>query len=126
MNVKLAGTFNPFVQAEGFMELGMFPDAWNALEELPPEQRASPQVFGFRVKILVALKKLEEARIVAEGMERKFPQASESWQALALVFLSEGDKKNSKEALRKSFELSPASRLVVLDDASFDEIWLNL
>ena len=113
-------------KAEGFMELGMFPDAWNSLEELAPEQRATPQVFGFRVKILVALEKLEAARIVAEGMERKFPQAPESWQALALVLLAEGDKKNSKAALRKSFELSPASRLVILEDASFDEIWLNL
>ena len=108
------------------MELGMFVDAWNALDELPADQRNFPQVFGFRVKILVALKKLEAARIVAEGMAEKFPEASESWQSLALVFLAEGDKKMSKAALRKSFELSPSSRLVVLEDASFDEIWLNL
>ena len=108
------------------MELGMFVDAWNALDELPADQRNFPQVFGFRVKILVALKKLEAARIVAEGMAEKIPEASESWQSLALVFLAEGDKKMSKAALRKSFELSPSSRLVVLEDASFDEIWLNL
>jgi len=39
------------------------------------------------------LKKLEAARIVAEGMAEKFPEASESWQSLVLVFLAEGDKK---------------------------------
>lgn len=112
---------NQFDQAEGFMEMGMFLDAWNALEELPPEQRAFPQVFAFRVKILVALRKVADARIEAQGMAEE----PKSWQALALVYLAEGDKKNSKRALRKSFELSPSSRLDVLDDDRFDEIWLG-
>lgn len=116
---------NQFEQAEGYLELGMFVEAWNALEELPPEQRTFPQVFAFRVKILVALRKVADARIVAQGMAEKFPEVPESWQALALVYLAEGDKKNSKRALRKSFELSPSSRLDVLDDDRFDDLWLG-
>jgi len=43
-------------------------------------------------------------------------------KSLALVFLAEGDKKKSKAALRKSFELPPSSRLVVLEDTAFEEI----
>jgi len=80
-------------RADGLLELGLFLDAWNGLEELPTEQRNFSQVLGFRVKNLVGLKKLEAARIVAEGMAEKIPEASESWQSLALVFLAEGDKK---------------------------------
>ena len=72
------------------------------------------------------MKKLEAARIVAEGMAEKFTEASESWQARALIFLAEGDKKNFKAALRRSFDLSPSSRLAVLVEATFDEIWLSL
>jgi len=47
-------------------------------------------------------------------------------KSLTLVFLAEGDKKMSKAALRKSFELPPSSSLVVLEDTAFDEIWLSL
>ena len=52
---------SPLERAERFMELGIFLDAWNSLKELPPEQRATPQVFAFRVKILAPLKKMEDA-----------------------------------------------------------------
>lgn len=46
-------------------------------------------------------------------------------KSLTLVFLAEGDKKMSKAALRKSFELPPSSSLVVLEDTAFEEIWLR-
>lgn len=88
--------------------------------------RAEGGTAVFRVqgeKILVGMKKLRQARIVAEGMAKSFPKAGESRQSIALIHLAEGDKEKSKEALMKSFEMSPASRLWVLEDAFFEEIW---
>ena len=40
--------------AEGYFDLGMFEDAWNATEELPPLDRVEPLVLELRLRILTA------------------------------------------------------------------------
>ena len=43
--------------AEGYLELGMFEDAWAATEGLPPEERTAPLVLELRLRVLTAMEK---------------------------------------------------------------------
>jgi hypothetical protein len=52
--------------AQGYVELGMFPDANEELEEIDPEVRHAPEVLAVRVKIYRALEKWELMQTVAK------------------------------------------------------------
>ena len=50
---------NQLEEAEGFIALGMYSDAWEATEELPPIDRVMPATLEVRLRILTALEKWE-------------------------------------------------------------------
>ncbi|MDF1853197.1 MAG: hypothetical protein P1U85_20330, partial [Verrucomicrobiales bacterium] len=52
-------------QAEGFIELGMFSDAWQVIEDLPPEERTSEPVLVIRLRILTGLSQWELGEHIA-------------------------------------------------------------
>ena len=43
--------------AQGFYDLGMFNDAWLALDVLAPEDKAHPLIIALRLDILLALER---------------------------------------------------------------------
>jgi tetratricopeptide (TPR) repeat protein len=59
--------------AQGYLDLGLFEDAWNELEKLPPEGRTLEPVLLLRTQIYVAAKKWEEAILVGRGCCERFP-----------------------------------------------------
>lgn len=64
-------------QAEGFAELGLWEDAWQAVEELPAEVRATPQSLRVRLRCCPALEAWEIGNHVAnllrdsDGLDRE-------------------------------------------------------
>jgi predicted Zn-dependent protease len=114
---------NPFEEAEGYYELELFVEAWEALENLPPEDRASPHVIAMRVRILIALNRSENARIVAEGLINQFPFVAASWLTMARVQVAEGNVDAAKESLSNAFTLDEDLRLDALEDPRLAEVW---
>ncbi len=60
--------------AEGYVELGMFPEANDELEEIDPEVRHVPEVLGIRLEIYRALKKWELMQTVARKLAFDDPE----------------------------------------------------
>jgi tetratricopeptide (TPR) repeat protein len=69
--------------AEGYFQLEMWNDAWNELEELPPETRHLSQVIILRVLILNNLGKWEEAAIIGQGALQHYPDFGALYLATA-------------------------------------------
>ena len=69
--------------AQGYFQLEMWNDAWNELEELPPETRHFSQVIILRVLILNNLGKWEDAAIIGKGALRHYPDFGALYLATA-------------------------------------------
>ena len=67
--------------AHGYYELGMQHEAWMALDELPPKDKAHPLVMLLRLDILIALKRWEDAVALGTG-------ACQSWPVIDGFFLT--------------------------------------
>lgn len=72
-----------YIAAHGYLELGMYQEAWEALEALPPEERHEPHVLVVRMEIYRALKKYEAMASVAEHLTTVCPQEPGHWINLA-------------------------------------------
>ena len=52
-------------QATGYWELGMFSDAWDTVELLPPDEKTESPVLDLRLRILTALAQWELGEQIA-------------------------------------------------------------
>jgi hypothetical protein len=59
-------------EAVGYLELGMLQDAWDALEEIPAEQRHLPPVLQIRLEIYRRMEKYEGMATIAEHLTKFF------------------------------------------------------
>lgn len=64
----------PLSAAQGYFQLGMYQDAYDELDELPPHERTSPEVLELRITILLKLSQWELAREVTRFLLRMSPQ----------------------------------------------------
>ena len=60
--------------AQGYVELGMFPDANEELENIGPDVRHIPEVLAVRVEIYRALEKWELMQTVAKRLTEIDPE----------------------------------------------------
>ena len=67
----------------GYLELGMLQDAWDALEEIPAEQRHLPPVLQVRLEIYRRMAKYEGMATIAEHLTKALPEDSQNWISLA-------------------------------------------
>lgn len=112
-----------FEEGEGYYELELFIEAWETLEKLPPEERANPHVLALRVRILIALNRSENARILTEGLIKQFPFVAVSWLTLARVQVAEGNLEAARESLSNAFTLDEDLRLDAIDDPRLADLW---
>ncbi len=61
-------------QAHGYFDLGMFEDAWAALDELPERERISQPAMAMRLRILRATCRWEKLLWLAEGLTDSNPK----------------------------------------------------
>ncbi len=102
----------------GYISLGMFEDAWQELESLPPEQRADGDVISLRIEILQRLEKWESCRVLAESMAKRFPANPDWWITWAYALRRE---KSIHEPWRARFHPGPPFEI---DDSR--PVWKNL
>ena len=80
--------------AEGYYELGLYVDAWEQLDKLPVEDLAEADILSFRLTLLLALNRWDDAIALGVGCCRAFPTREEFFlrTADALVRLADYEK----------------------------------
>ena len=67
----------------GYLELGMFDEAAQVLEEIAPEDKNREEVLGARLVLYMAAKKWDMAAAVASHLVKVEPENETSWINLA-------------------------------------------
>lgn len=91
-------------QIHGYMDLGMFGDANDAVESLPPEIKATPEVLSLRVEIFRALVSWELMREVAGHLARMNRVEPKHWLNLACATRRCRDLKAAEAVLLESLK----------------------
>jgi tetratricopeptide (TPR) repeat protein len=66
----------PFV---GYLDLGMFHEANEELEKLPPDAKSHPLVLLARLELLVEMKRWEDGAILGQSLAKLWPEQHEAW-----------------------------------------------
>lgn len=96
----------------GYITLGMYEDAWNELESIPPELRAHVDVIELRLEIYQALAKWESARVLAESMAKQDPENPNWWIAWAYSLRREKSIGEAREVLQEAVLRHPSVALI--------------
>ncbi len=105
--------------ALGYLELGMFEEANEELEELPPELRAADEVLGLRIEILQKLAKWESARVLAESLAKRSPGNPGWWLSWSYALRREQSVLAAQTVLRKASEIHPDIALIAYNLACY-------
>jgi len=89
----------PFV---GYVELGMYEDANDELDSLPPEMKAHPTVLLARLELLVEMKQWEEGALLGESLCDLKPQELEFWFKTAFCQHELKRTRDARETLLKA------------------------
>ena len=96
----------------GYITLGMYQDAWNELESLPPELRANVEVIELRIEIYQALGKWEPARVLAESLAKQEPKNPNWWILWAYSLRREKSIHEAREVLQEAALQHPGVALI--------------
>lgn len=111
---------NPFAEAEGYLELDLFEEAWFAIDELAEDARASAPALRIRMRAAAGLERWDMVEILAkslqygEAMHRE--EAAHAFHALAREYLARGDREKAREMIKAAVAIWPDQRLQILDD----------
>lgn len=112
--------------AQGYIQLGMFQDAWDELEALPPEFMADDMVSELRVSIYQALEKWEPARILAESLAKRSPENVGWWILWAYALRREKSVEDAKTVLMEAAAIHPNEALIPYNLACYSCVLGNL
>jgi len=85
--------------AQGFLDLGMFDDAWKALDDLLPEDKAHPLVVLLRMDILMGLRRFDDAVAIGTGACRQWPVLDGFFVKTVSALINLADYEKAKEML---------------------------
>ncbi len=102
--------------AQGFFDLGLYHEAWAALDELPLPNAAHPLTISLRLDILLALHRLDDAVSLGTGSCRAWPQTGGFFLKTASALMGLNDHLKAKALLL-------AAPLSVRDNATY---WYDL
>lgn len=110
--------------AEGFFDLGDYEHAWELLEDLPTEAKASKEVLHLRLQILLRLKEWQNAGFMAESLiQCAEPDNGQLWYDLAVALAQQGKIEEAKQALKKAVELDESLKMRALEDDLLAKVW---
>ena len=116
MTISLVQLLQP---ALGYLQLGMFVEANDELEELPPELRADDAVLGLRLEIYQGLGKWESARVLAESLAKRSPENPGWWLSWSYALRREKSVAEAQTVLRKASEIHPDVALIAYNLACY-------
>ena len=111
-----------FTVAEGYSELGLWPEALEELGSLAAELRALPPVLRLELRCCVQIGAWEQGRLAARQLRSLGTidkmMAAGFYATLGRDLLKRGHLEEGKEALREAIETWPSCKDVVLRDPS--------
>lgn len=121
--IWLLSVASSITEAEGLAELGLWQDAWEALEELQTPDRALPHALRVRLACCPSLGAWEVGRHIADllrdGSEADRQAAAQYFHAVDLKWLAEGYCYAAGQAIKEAVKTWRDHRLAVLDDPRF-------
>lgn len=117
-------------RAEGYFQLGMFADAWEVLEDLPPADRTEPLTLELRLRILTRLEKWELGEHVARVLVTSAVEPAKCRETVARFYHAHaralalaGDSTASKDQIRAAVEAWPEIRRELVEDERLGALW---
>jgi len=92
-------------EAEGYAALGMWEEAWQALEGLPDSLRVHPKVLGHSVAVLANMD-WAKAMQLSESLTYVLPERADTWFRMACMCAEFGDTASATVALQRCVELN--------------------
>lgn len=120
MNQTLA---EHLTRAEGFLELGMHDEAWEALNDVEHEAQRYFPLVALRLSILIAAKSWLKAEILADSIIQALPENAHAWYALAQAHAQLGNLEEAKQALMRACSLSADMKKAAITDGLLAGIW---
>lgn len=105
--------------AVGYLYLGLVDEAWEELDSLPPEIRATAPVLEMRIVIYQKLGKWASARIIAESMAAKMPGNQNWWIQWAFCLRREKSVQEARNVLWQAVQFHPASAAIIYNLACY-------
>ena len=111
--------------ARGYAELGMYEEAWHALESLPPSMQLSAPVVALRLLVFAGLQKWEQGAELAKIVTPRFPRevreaAGRCHLARAESLCVGGDLDGAKEAVKALMSIWPEGRQAVVKSKAWE------
>ena len=103
----------------GYLELGMLQDAWDALEEIPAEERHLPAVLQVRLEIYCRMEKYEGMATIAEHLTKVIPEDSQNWISLAYAQRRYLDLQTAEKTLLEAQERFPEEATIPFNLACY-------
>ncbi|MDB6077479.1 MAG: hypothetical protein JWO82_1226 [Akkermansiaceae bacterium] len=103
-------------EAEGYVELGMWQEAWDSLDEVPIEERATPAVFRLRIRCCAPLDAWSVGEEIAYLMGQS-PQPSDHRLAASFwLDWARADPAVAADCIAAAINIWPESRVEILED----------
>ena len=114
-------------EAEGYLTLGMFEEAWHFIEDLPPEWRMLLPIMRVRLRCALALKAWDIAETLAgflsNGTQADCVYSAQVFQELATIHLKAGDEKRARILIKAAIQIHPEQRAAIIDDPALDGLF---
>ncbi len=103
----VGGVRDPLQAAIGFLELGMWQEAADEIESLPPERKAGLDVLEVRIEIYREAKAWQLMETVARELLRQMPEHPAPWLHLAYAVRRAASLSEAKEVLDAALDSFP-------------------
>lgn len=107
---------------EGYLTLGLYQDAWDELDSLPPEIRTEHAVVELRCEIYQRLGKWNAARVLAESMAHRFPENPSWWLTWAYALRREETVEAARGVLWEAVQRHPGVGLISYNLACYSSV----
>ncbi|MCH7227343.1 hypothetical protein [Haloferula sp. A504] len=111
-------------ETEGLADLGLWQDAWDALEALPAEERATPAALRVRLRCCPGVGAWEIgehlAGVLCDGKDSDRESAAGFYHALAVFHARAGRVEGARDSITAAASAWPDIRAAMLDDPALE------
>jgi Flp pilus assembly protein TadD len=108
--------------SSGYLELGMFDEGAQVLEEIEPEDKTRNEVLGARVNLYRAARKWDMAAEVASHLVKVDPETAGWWISLAYALRRTESVENAEAILLRAQAIHPEVTMIAFNLACYASV----